>query len=89
MSEDTMLVTLRVAELRAIVRDEIAAAEHPPAGPEPLLDLRGMCDWLSCSAASVTRMVRDGCPTMRLGVHGERRWNRASVQSWLETRGQA
>jgi excisionase family DNA binding protein len=87
---DRMIVQLTTAELQELMRGavEAALAEQAPQ-PEGLLDLAGVCQLLACSAATVTRLCREGLPHVRLGVHGERRWRRDAVLQWLEARGKS
>lgn len=88
MSHSDPLVVVRAVVLRAIVAAAVAEAmaAHEPAGPR-LLDRAGLAEALGCSLSSVARLVRDGCPCIRLG--DSPRFELGEVVGWLRTRGDA
>lgn len=81
----TMLVTLTVAELRAIVREEVTAATTVPP-PADILDSDGAAALLCLGKKKVERMARaKELPAFRLGR--EWRFRRAEIVAWLERGG--
>lgn len=91
MSADRLLVTLTLAEHAELVRKAVAAeldargfTSASPAQPSSLLARSALAMQLSCSIATIDRMVRDGCPFVIVGR--TKRFDMARVQAWLATR---
>ncbi|MBK8996089.1 MAG: helix-turn-helix domain-containing protein [Myxococcales bacterium] len=83
----TMVVQMTVEALRELVREVQAEvlADHGPAQPAPaLLDRAGLARALSVSVSSVDRMIREGCPHVRIG--DAPRFSVADVVAWLRAR---
>jgi hypothetical protein len=88
MSDEALLVTLRVADLRQLVQDAVidALAEfRAGAAPQPeLLSGAAMAARLGVSRTTMHRLRLDGCPAVRVGdVY---RYRPAIVMAWLESR---
>jgi excisionase family DNA binding protein len=86
MSDDTMLVTLTVTQLREIVRDEVVLAiEEHRAGAQPEPDLVGapeMARRLGVSRTTLHRLRTAGLPAIKVGdVY---RYKPAAVLAYLE-----
>jgi excisionase family DNA binding protein len=88
-ADSTMIVTLTVAQLRAVVADAVADALADLAPPkDPKLTVSGaeMAHLLGISRASMHKLrTRDGCPALKMGDHF--RYQPAAVMAWLEARG--
>lgn len=80
-------VTLTRGQLRELVADAVtdALADHAPAEPAPVLvDRAGLARALSVSLSSVDRLLREGCPMIRIG--DAPRFCVADVVAWLQAR---
>ncbi|MBK8994614.1 MAG: hypothetical protein IPM35_02535 [Myxococcales bacterium] len=83
----TMVVQLTLEDLAELVRGAVAdvLADHGPAQPAPaLVDRAGLARALSVSLSSVDRLLREGCPRVRIG--DAPRFDVADVIAWLRAR---
>jgi excisionase family DNA binding protein len=79
------VVVVSPDELRALVREAVAEALAPRQNTGSELVTKGeLARSLSCSTASIDRMVREGLPGVVVGK--TRRFDREAVRVWLETR---
>jgi hypothetical protein len=70
--------------LAELVHEAVAEGLAEQRPPDGLLDLAGICQLLNASAATVSRLRREGMPHLRLGVRGERPWRRGA--DWPKAR---
>ena len=81
------VVVVDAAELAVLVRDAVRGAlEAQRADAPAVLDRAGLARALGCSLASVDRLLREGCPCVRLG--SDPRFVVANVVAWLQAREQ-
>ena len=84
--DERLAVTLTVTELRQLVAEVAreALADGPPPGPA-LLDKKGLAQALRVSTSTVSRLLREGCPMIRIG--DSPRFELAACMEWLRRRG--
>jgi predicted DNA-binding transcriptional regulator AlpA len=83
--DSTMLVTLTVAQLREIVRDEIQAARAPHQDPDRLLDAVEAAKMLSMSEDWLYRHAKKLPFTRKLGPK-TLRFSYQGIVKWMATR---
>ncbi len=87
-SGDDMIVTLRVSQLRVLIREEIAAAMNgnghaPKASLEKLLDAGEVAQLLGETEQWVYRQAKTKkLPSIKLGKYWK--FSPAQLQKWLE-----
>jgi excisionase family DNA binding protein len=89
--DENMLVTLRVRDLRAVIRDEIGRAlrtEAPPLPAEAMLTPKRTAKALGVSERTILLMLNDG-RLSGIRVGGRWRIRRTSVEAILEGRSDA
>lgn len=82
-----MLVQLTAADLREIVRSELAdllAAREAESTNPALLDSTGLAQALDVSTTHVRKITNEGCPTVMVGA--SRRYELPKVLAWLDSR---
>lgn len=84
-----LVLTCSLDELRALIREEVAACRSagPDVVPSPvkLVDRRELARVLDVSAATVGRLVADGAPHVFVGQAP--RFDVAAFRAWLDERG--
>jgi len=83
--DDSLLVTLTVSQLRALVREEVNDAIGTSSDDQKWLTLEQVADMLQVTTKTVRAWVRDeGLPASKAGP--EYRFRKDLVLSWLEER---
>lgn len=79
-------VTLTIGDLRSLVHDEVAGviAECEQRSRPVLVTRDGPAEALAVSVSSIDRLIREGCPRVRVG--DAPRFSIPDVIAWLKAR---
>jgi predicted DNA-binding transcriptional regulator AlpA len=81
---DRLAVTLTVAELKALVAEEVRVALAERRGAPRLLTREQVCEALQISLSTIARLQREGMPCVR--IYEAPRFELENVVAWMKAR---
>lgn len=86
-TDDQLLVTLTVADLRRLVREEVAALRNPqPEQPSQWVDVATAAERYACTPQTIRNWIRAGAPARQIGTaeHPQFRIHLEQFDAWME-----